>query len=225
MPDSDLEFMMSTAASELAVPLRSVPAWRRAWDITEDVVTSVLAVALAIVTPLIVVVAIATHFSPQGQYTIFGHPALTVLSGSMSPTIRTGDLIFENPVTKAQASQLRVGQVITFHESVGSRNVITHRIIGVVHQADGTTAYQTKGDANNMVDTTLRPASTVVGVFRNRIPKGGYILNALHRPLVLGLLLASPLLWFAAEPLRRWAREEEATDPAAEAGEAEAGRP
>jgi hypothetical protein len=26
---------------------------------------------------------------------------------------------------------------------------------------------------------------------------------------VLGLLLLAPILWFVAEPLRRWAREEE----------------
>lgn len=215
---------MSTAPSELAVRLPTAPVWRRAWDLAEDVVTSVLSVVLAVVAPLAIVVAIATHFSPSGQYTVFGHPTLTVLSGSMTPTIRTGDLIIDNPVTRAQASHLHIGQVITFHESAGSQGVITHRIVAVVTQPDGSVAYRTKGDANNMVDTTPRPATAVVGVFRNRIPAGGYVLNALHRPLVLGLLLASPLLWFLAEPLRRWAREE-GTDPAAQAGEAEGGRP
>jgi signal peptidase I len=215
---------MALASSELAVPMRSAPVWRRMWSRASDIVTSLFTVAVVIVTPLAVVAAIATHFSSRGQYTVFGHPTLTVLSGSMTPAIRTGDLIVDNPIGRAQAANLHRGQIITFHESAGSQNVITHRIVGVVHQSDGTVAYQTKGDANNMVDPTLRPAPTVVGVFRARLPKGGYILNALHRPLVLGLLLASPLLWFAAEPLRRWAREEEAPDPASAAGEAEGKR-
>ena len=215
---------MSTAASELAMPLQSVPLWRRAWDLAEDFFTSVLAVVLAILAPLLIVVAVATHFSPAGQYTVFGHPTLTVLSGSMTPTIRTGDLIMDNPVSRARAAHLRVGQIITFRAD--ATQVLTHRIVSVAHAPDGTVAYRTKGDANNMVDQTPVTPSMVIGTFRNRIPAGGYILNALHRPLVLGLLLASPILWFIAEPLRRWAREEGgAKDPAPGAGEAEEGRP
>ena len=213
---------MSVAVPSIALAgAARPPMWRRVWDWTSDVAISLLTVAVAIVAPLAIVVAIATHFSPSGQYTVFGHPTLTVLSGSMTPAIRTGDLIMDNPVTKAQAAHLHVGQIITFHE--GSQ-VLTHRIVAVTTAPDGQVAYRTKGDANNMVDTDLRPASSIVGVYRNRIPHGGYILSALHRPLVLGLLLASPLLWFVAEPLRRWAREDEANDPAHAAGEAEVDR-
>jgi signal peptidase len=169
------------------------------------VLGSVVAVLAAMIAVLAITSAIATHFSRDGQYTAFGHPVMTVLSGSMTPVIRTGDLIVDNPVTEAQARSLHAGQIISVREAPGSQVIITHRIVAV-KVAHGTVSYVTKGDANNAPDTTLRPASDVVGVFRLAIPRGGYVLAALHRPIVLGLLLASTVLWFLAGPLFRLAR-------------------
>jgi signal peptidase len=160
------------------------------------------------VAAVVVVIAIATRLSTKQQYTAFGHPILVVLSGSMSPAIKTGDLIFDNGVSAETATKLHRGQIITFYDQPGSKTVITHRIVKVVHRG-GQVLYQTKGDSNNAPDATLRPASTVIGTYAGKVPRGGYFLSNLHKPMVLGLLLAAPLLWFVAEPLRRWAREED----------------
>jgi signal peptidase len=164
---------------------------------------AVLAVALATS-----VIAISSRLSSRGEYSIFGHPVLVVLSGSMTPTFDTGDLVIDSQVTPAQAGHLHVGQIITFHEGTGANRVLTHRIVAVRTTLDGAVAYQTKGDANNAPDADLRPAAAVVGVYTGRIPRGGFMLANLHRPLVAGLLLASPLLWLVGAPLRRWGREE-----------------
>ena len=67
--------------------------------------------------------------------------------------------------------------------------------------------YETKGDFNNAPDAALRPASDVIGVYEMKIPRGGYFLYNVHRPLVLGLLLAAPVLWFVAGLLRQWGME------------------
>ena len=45
------------------------------------------------------------------------------------------------------------------------------------------------------------PSDRVVGLYEYRIPKGGYVLNALHNPWVLGLLIASPVLWLISGAL------------------------
>jgi signal peptidase I len=175
------------------------------WRAAGQAASAVGIVLLSVTAVLATVIAIATHFSRDGTYTAFGHPVMTVLSGSMTPVIRTGDLIVDNPVTPAQASSLRPGQIISVREAPGSHKLITHRIVAV-QVAHGIVSYVTKGDANNAPDGTPRPASEVVGVFRFAIPRGGYVLAALHRPLVLGLLLASPLLLLLAGPLFQFAR-------------------
>jgi signal peptidase len=195
-----------------------------AWRYFVGVVSTLVAILLVMVACVAIVLAVATHFSPKGQYTVFGHPVMIVLSGSMSPVIRTGDLIIDNPVTAAQAERLKVGQIVSFREAPGSQTIDTHRIAGIEHSG-GTVSYITKGDANNAPDTAPRPSSDVIGVFSTAIPRGGYLLNALHKPLTLLLILVSPVLWFLAGPLYKWAGEMDqpaSREPAASAGEAEA---
>jgi signal peptidase len=203
--------MMPTTAyrhhSSPASPIRTRNGWRAAGRAASALGIVVLSVAAALAT----VLAVATHLSRDGACTAFGHPVMTVLSGSMTPVIRTGDLIVDNPVTPAQASSLLPGQIISVREAPGSRKIITHRIVAV-KVAHGAVSYITKGDANNAPDGTLRPASDVVGVFRFAVPRGGYLLAALHRPLVLGLLLASGLLALLAGPLFQLARRMDAPD-------------
>lgn len=170
------------------------------------VASTVVTAALIAVAGLTVVLAVFSRLSPDGQFNVFGHPAMVVVSGSMSPVIDTGDLIVVDPVSLDEASRLHVGQIISFRGGAGSATVITHRIVGVTSQ-DGAVAYFTKGDANQAQDLVARPAADVVGVFNRRIPRGGYLLMNLQRPLVLGLLLASPVLWFLAGSLFQFARE------------------
>jgi signal peptidase len=173
-----------------------------------DLLGTLVAVIVVMVAAVVVVIAIATRLSSKQQYTAFGHPIMVVLSGSMSPAINTGDLILDNGVNATAATRLHVGQIITFHDTPGSTTIITHRIVKVVHQG-GQTLYQTKGDANNAPDATLRQSTQLIGTYLTKIPRGGYFLFNLHKPIVLALLLAAPVLWFVAEPLRRWAREQE----------------
>jgi signal peptidase len=165
---------------------------------------TVMSVLLVMVAALLMVVAVASRFSSGEEYTVFGHPMLVVLSGSMTPAIDTGDLIVDNRVSASQARHLRVDQIITFYDAPGSQMVFTHRIVKVVRQG-GSVLYQTKGDYNNAADAALRRSGDVIGVYRAKVPFGGYVLSALHRPLVLGLLLAAPVLWFVSGLLRQWA--------------------
>jgi signal peptidase len=181
---------------------RQPPAGRMALRALSTIATVIVSVFAA----LMILLAVVSHLSPSGQYTVFGHPVMTMLSGSMTPVIRTGDMIVDDSVTAAQAEHLQVGQIVTFREAAGSNTMITHRIVAV-QDHNGQVSYVTKGDANNAPDSPARPASDVVGVFSHDIPRGGYILADLHRPMVLGLLAAAIALFFAAGPLLRYARQ------------------
>ena len=164
------------------------------------VASTVVTVLVSVVAALAIVLAVAGRMSPNGQATVFGHPVMSMISGSMTGTINTGDLFVDDQLTAAQAAGLHAGQVITFREQPGSTMLITHRIVAV-RTVGGTVEYITKGDANNAADATPRPASDVVGLFRFAIPRGGYVLAALRQPKVIGLLLASVVLFFLAGSL------------------------
>lgn len=189
-----------------------------------DVVGTVISVVVVVVGVLALVLAIATHFAPT-SFTVFGHPMMTVVSGSMTPVIDTGDVIIDNQVSSAQAAHLRAGQIISFRDAADSTTTITHRIYRVT-TVGGTTAYITKGDANNAPDTTSVVPSQIVGLYDAKIPAAGYVMAALKQPLTLGLLLAAPALWLLSGLFFAWARDIDAAEekPASERDSAQGER-
>lgn len=183
---------------------KSIP--RRIWSGIGTLMTCVAVLVAA----LALVLAIASRFGPSGGYGVFGHPVMSVLSGSMSPTIKTGDLVVDHPLAPGQASRLHVGQIISFRAGDGA--IFTHRIHAVM-RVNGLVEYQTKGDANNAPDAILVRPSQIVGLYAWKIPYGGYVLNGLHKPMTLILLIMAPLLWLLSSWL--WGKAKEADREAA----------
>jgi signal peptidase I len=95
---------------------------------------------------------------------------LYVYSGSMSPVIKPGDVIFVSPAPKTLAP----GMIITMFVD---ENIVTHRVIDL--RADGDII--TKGDANNVVDEWGKARVKVVGLYRGRIPYLGYLFASLKK--------------------------------------------
>ena len=102
-----------------------------------------------------------------------------VLTGSMEPTIKVGDIVI---VKQLDANQIKEGDVITFNSKY-SNNVITHRIIKA-----NKNNFTTKGDANNTEDLEPVGKSQIVGRVENRIPKIGIFLKFIQENLKLMLI-------------------------------------
>jgi signal peptidase I len=145
--------------------------------------------------------------------TIFGYRVSVVTSGSMSPTLRTGDLVVTSKVTPAQAVHLHAGQVIMFDADTSATArplIFTHRIV-----SSSPLGYTTKGDANNAPDfNTVRPAA-VLGLYDTRIPFGGYVVSYIHTRLGLASLVLLVLLpVILGELRRRWTSTVSSPSPA-----------
>lgn len=107
---------------------------------------------------------------------------LVVVSGSMSPGIETGDLIFSTPV---RADEVSVGQVVTML-SQQTGKYVTHRITSVT-QSGGQVDITMRGDANRVDDPEVyqRAAADTVWKPWFTIPGGGFFVANLARPAVL----------------------------------------
>lgn len=125
---------------------------------------------------------------------VLGVTPMVVLSGSMSGDapdhIEAGDLIF---VTPAVASELKVGDIITFMQG---KTVVTHRIVELLPEKDGKLQFRTKGDANNTEDTEPVSEDDLVGIYRGRIPFVGDLAIFMQTPLGMILFIGVPLLAF-----------------------------
>lgn len=143
----------------------------------------IVVIELALAAALLAGVALLGR-SPGGTLL---HPVVDMVrSGSMTPTFRAGDLVVDRPVTPAQAEHLGVGQIITFVSRSGV--TFTHRIVGVTPAG-----YRTRGDANNVADPGIVPASQVRGLFERRVPYLGYAVSFLHTRDGVLLLVTLPV--------------------------------
>ncbi len=96
----------------------------------------------------------------------------TILSPSMYPTIKPGDII----VTYKEDAYYK-GDIITFVSSsnVSSGKTITHRIYSEPIEMNGKMQYTTKGDNNPSPDSAPANEDNVLGKVLFKIPKAGYI--------------------------------------------------
>lgn len=130
---------------------------------------------------------------------VFGVKPAVVLSGSMEPTIQTGDLI---AVTDCDPTALHEGDVVCY---LSSGKAITHRIASVTTGEDGQLRYVTQGDANNAADRLPVTVDQVQGVWSGmRLPGVGNAILFMQTPAGMVLFIVCPLaLFFAWDVWRR----------------------
>jgi len=100
---------------------------------------------------LVLVIAIALAAAVVVVPRVLGGMSLTVLSGSMEPGIKPGDIVVTRGVDTTTARDLKIGDVITFLPFPDDPTLVTHRITAKAVNMDGV-AYITQGDNNNATD-------------------------------------------------------------------------
>jgi len=122
------------------------------------------------------------------------YQALIVRSGSMSPTIPTGSIVF---YTKIPANQVKVGDIIVFNKPGDPNEKVTHRVYKIGQSATGL-YFITKGDANGTPDDWRVPAVGTGWIARFHLPSVGYALVYLQSTLARLLLLVIPAILLGA---------------------------
>jgi signal peptidase len=149
---------------------------------------------------LVIVLAIT------GSHVFLGYRGFTVLSGSMTPTFRTGDVIVAEKIAPLD---VRIGDIVSFRSPDDPKKLLTHRVISM-RAADGKVAFVTRGDANTGVERWTIADSGVLGHVKYKIPKIGYIANRAGSRFGRLLLLVVPALLLGVLELRRiWRKPEE----------------
>jgi len=155
------------------------------------VIGTILCIVLVPVLVINVTLIIRSLINPDKVPSVGRFFPLIVLTDSMFPEIESGDLIICNT---AEPEDIAVGDVIAFFDPAGNgTSIVTHRVAEVT-QEDGSLAWKTKGDANNVEDSALVPAEKLVGVYRSRIPGAGNIAMFMQTTQGLILCVVCPIL-------------------------------
>ena len=126
---------------------------------------------------------------------------LIVLSDSMYPEIKKGDLI----IAKAtDINDIAVGDVISFYAAEDDYTTIwTHKVIEVIEE-NGEVKFRTQGINNPTPDGKLREADRIVGKWNNfRIAGAGNLAMAMQRPGGLIVCVVVPILLFVGYDIIR----------------------
>lgn len=143
----------------------------------------------------------------------FGLRPLVFRSGSMAPTIDTGDLALAHEV---DADSLRVGQIVSVPTQDGDR--VTHRIVQVTHRPGGVALLRLRGDANRVDDAETYSVTHADKVLFS-VPKLGYVVSWLSGSVgrfLLGLYAAFLLMTIFRRSPRDDPTQDTDTTPAAE---------
>lgn len=158
-----------------------------------------------IVSNLLVLLIVLSAIFLMGSRLI-GYQCYTVISGSMQPKYKVGDLLY---VKDVDVNTIKVGDDITFilNEDLV---VATHQVVRV--DAENQHFY-TKGLANEIEDSEPVHFNNVIGIPQFSIPKLGYVSDFVQNPpgsyITIGAGILLILLVFVPDMVGKKKKDEE----------------
>jgi signal peptidase I len=195
--DSTVEQATTDAGVEAELPSSTRRRTRFAVGL-ERVVTVVLCV---------MIIALAAMLAARAA----GYKMLVVRSGSMTPTLRIGDVIITRAI---RPNRVQPGDIVTFRDPALNNQLVTHRVVGTAMHAN-TVAFVTKGDANTAVEHWTISTHGTLGKEIVALPALGRILNTVPTPIALIILLTLLIAWGLYKALQQiWRNDSHRGPPA-----------
>lgn len=141
----------------------------------------------------VIFTALTLTSKKDGIPSLFGYSPFSILTGSMEPTLNPGDIALCKKID--DNTELKENDIITFKSNIKGKKVfITHRINTIAKQEDGTVLITTKGDNNDVSDSTPLKREDVVAKYDNKkIILLGYFITFISNKYVFFFLIIIPL--------------------------------
>jgi signal peptidase len=111
----------------------------------------------------------------------------------MKPTINDGDLAI---ATSVKPEDIRPDDIITYWTVINGERVLnTHRVVNI-YDGGGFLIFETKGDANTVVDTLTVHEREIVGKYQFRIPGLGKVFDYLQTGVGFFIVVVIPVFIF-----------------------------
>ena len=179
-------------------------------DPKQKLLTIIGTILCAILLPILIInlTLIAKSYINKDEVpSLAGVFPMIVLTDSMYPEIKSGDLIICNT---AEAEEIVVDDVISFFDPMGSgTSVVTHRVLEVIEEGDEI-SFRTKGDNNNAEDQVLVPQKNLIGIYRSRVPALGHVAMFMQTTPGLILCVVCPVLLLVGFDMLRRRKYEKA---------------
>ena len=120
---------------------------------------------------------------------------LIVLTDSMYPEIKGGDLIICKTI---DPDSVEVEDVVSFYDPEGSgTSIVTHKVVEIIDNEDGTRSFRTRGINNNTEDRILVHEDKVVAEYTGiRIGNAGHVAMFMQSTSGLIVCVILPIILF-----------------------------
>lgn len=125
---------------------------------------------------------IKSFINPNKTPDIFGYKSFVIVSGSMEPTIMTGDAIL---VKEVPEDEIQINDIISFSQDGAN---VTHRIVKI-EEEKGIRKYTTKGDNNNTEDKEKITYEQIDGKYQFKIKQFGIVTDIVKSKITLMILI------------------------------------
>lgn len=135
----------------------------------KKIITSIICILLIFIIITSLIIMFRKAMNPDKVPSLFGYKVMVVLTGSMSPKIKPGDLVISKSIS---LNSVNIGTIITYMTK--DKLLITHRVVEIQDE-NGVEMYKTKGDANPVADVDLVSQDQLQGMYFTKIPYVGWI--------------------------------------------------
>lgn len=157
-----------------------------------SIITTVLLILVIVLLVLMFVARASGH-----TISVFGFRFYRVSSGSMEPTLMTGDVIL---VQNVSMDNVHKGDIISYKAEKGEMagNVITHRVIEEPETKNGICCLRTKGDDAAIPDPEIT-SDQIIGKYVTTLPLIGKLYSFFLKPAGLITMIIVIVLLFSFE--------------------------
>lgn len=164
------------------------------------IVICVMLIPILIFNSILIIKSVVNEDKVPG---VLGYTPLIVLTDSMYPDIKSGDIIICKDI---DPTDIKEEDVISFFDPEDKNHtaVVTHKVIEVITDKDGNRYFRTKGINNNAEDKASVPAADVIGIWTEvRFPGAGHVALFMQSTWGLIVCIFMPLALFVAYELLR----------------------
>jgi signal peptidase len=163
-----------------------------------QIIRKILKVFIVIVLLGFVLVVFLQRFS-DNKISFFNYRMFTVISGSMEPKYKIGDVLIAKDV---EASKIKVGDAISYEGKSGTfiNKVITHEVIGIEKDETGKYVFRTKGLAN-IIEDPIVSEDQLYGVIIYKEPLLSAIYKIIQTNMGFYLFIIVPIMYIVGSEI------------------------
>ena len=174
------------------------------------IVLCVLLIPILVINCTLIIKSLVSDDVPS----LGGRVPLIVLTESMEPDIKAGDLIICRVPTAEDIKNIKNDTVISFFDPAGNgTSIVTHAVYGEPFEKDGKLYFYTKGTNNNTEDRLPVCEDSIVGIYHGtRFPLIGNIAMFMQSTAGLIVCIFVPLGALVAYEFMRKSKQEKAKE-------------